>query len=108
MKLFCYAIYDSAARAYGRPWFQPNDGLAIRAFQALVNAKEETDVSLYPDQFTLFQIGEYDDTEGVIVPREPLNSLGNGLVFKSEDRVDPDGSELFRMVKEMYRMWKSA
>lgn len=81
MKLHIYSVYDQAAGAFITPFFQQNDGLAIRAFQGLVNSDDKNNVSQYPDQFTLFKIGEFDDLEGNIIGTDPI-SLGLALTYK--------------------------
>lgn len=100
MKVKVYSLFDSAAKAYTQPFFMQNDGLAIRAFQDNVNAKEENNVSKHPDQFTLFHIGDWDDTEGKIIQAEVVKSLGNGLEFKNNEETDSVMSEL-RIIKKL-------
>lgn len=78
-----YTFYDSAAQAYTTPFFMHNDGLAIRAFQDNINAKEENNISKHPDQFTLFCIGEIDDSNAQIATYEPAKNLGNGLIYEA-------------------------
>lgn len=80
MKLAIYSIYDTAAKAYTRPFFLQNDGLAIRAFQDQVNAQEANNISEHPDQFTLFKLGEFDDLSGDILDTAN-ESLGNGTQY---------------------------
>lgn len=82
MKLNVYSIYDSAATAYTQPFFMHNDGLAVRAFQGNVNTTD-SNINLNPDQFTLFQIGTYDDNSGELISITP-KSLGNGLQYKEK------------------------
>jgi hypothetical protein len=81
MKLNVYAIYDNAIQAFAQPFFMQTDGLAVRAFQDMVNAQEENNISLHPDQFTLFKLSQYEDQTGAFIQTEP-ESLGNGLTFK--------------------------
>lgn len=102
MKLHAYCIYDSAAQAFNTPFFQQNDGLAIRAFQGLVNADDKNNVSEYPEQFTLFKIGEYDDQDGKIKGTDPV-SLGVGITYKipKESTVGSSGSNELLEIKDM-------
>jgi hypothetical protein len=86
MILNTYSIYDSAAKAYIQPFFMHNDGLAIRAFQGNVNSTEENNISKYPDQFTLYKIGTFDDQTATITPEDPI-SLGNGLTFQETPTI---------------------
>lgn len=94
MNVNIYSIYDDAAGAYTQPFFMQNDGLAIRVFQDNVNSKEENNISVHPDQFTLFRIGSWDDSKGMITQDERPKSLGNGLHFKTEQAVDIGVEEL--------------
>lgn len=93
-----YSIFDSAAKAYATPFFMQNDGLAIRAFQSNVNAEEENNISKYPDQFTLFKIGSYNDETAEIDPITP-SSLGNALNFKTETIQDDLGKKIDYLTK---------
>ena len=95
-----YTIYDSAAKAYTQPFFMHNDGLAIRAFQDNVNATEQNNISLHPDQFTLFKTAEWDDNSGHITPIEPT-SLGNGLELKNPEQTDPKQLSLMQELEKL-------
>jgi hypothetical protein len=100
MKLFIYSLFDQAAKAYTRPFFLQNDGIAIRAFQDQVNAKEPNNVSEHPEQFTLFCIGEFDDSNGDITP-EISRSLGNGKQFVDEPSFT--AQDLKEAIREVFR-----
>jgi hypothetical protein len=93
MKLNVYSIFDSAAKAYTSPFFMHNDGLAIRAFQDNVNAEQENNISKHPDQFTLFRIGEFDDSTGEI-KTDVVKSLGTGLEYKNSPDISDDIAQL--------------
>lgn len=74
-----YAIHDSKAAFYGPPFYARQNGEAIRIFtQAVTDPK--SDFQKYPGDYTLFELGSYDDATGVISPIAP-NSLGNGLEY---------------------------
>ena len=85
MKLNIYAIFDNAAKAYMSPFFMHNHGLATRAFSDQVNAQQENQISLHPEQFALFHIGEYNDETGHIEPLATPDPLGRGNQFKSQN-----------------------
>lgn len=63
MKIF--AILDKKAGAYMEPFFFPNKGLALRAFEEFVNSEKSTAFK-YPADFSIWAIGEYDEKLGVI------------------------------------------
>lgn len=73
-----YAIKDRAADAFGRPFFCATDGVAIRSFMDEVSRKD-ADNQLYqhPDDFDLYRLGAYDDSNGSFDVHEPkLLTLG--------------------------------
>ncbi len=74
-----FAIHDSAAEAYMRPFFAQSNGAAIRAFSVLV-ASSDHPVGEHPADYTLFEIGAFDELTGEIGPVVP-KSLGNGLDY---------------------------
>lgn len=59
------SIKDSAADAYGRPFFLPSIGVAIRSFTDEVNrAAEDNQIYQHPEDFDLFELGSFDDSTG--------------------------------------------
>jgi hypothetical protein len=70
MKVQMYSIYDKAAQAYVTPFFMHNKALAMRAFEDNINSKEENNINKHPEQFSLFCLGELDDSTGLITPKE--------------------------------------
>jgi len=92
MKLKAFAIRDTKAEAFTRPpIFVQATGLAIRAFQDAVNNKEN-EIGQYPGDFTLFEIGEFDQVEGKLIPRaQGILELGNGLAYLNNVQVQPNG-----------------
>jgi hypothetical protein len=103
MLLKIYSIFDSAASAYTQPFFMHNDALALRAFEDNVNA-ENNNIASHPDQFTLFCIGEYDDTSGAITSDVP-RSLGNGQEYKKQPEKDKDlTSTLSKILMEIQEL----
>ena len=65
MKMIVVSIKDRAADAYGRPFYVPSVGVAIRSFQDEVNrAAEDNQMYQHPDDFDLFDLGSFDDNTG--------------------------------------------
>lgn len=81
MILKAFSVYDDAAQAYGQPFFAPALGLAIRMFTDLVNDPKSSP-SQYPDQFTLFELGDFDDATGVLERLPTPRSMGKAIEFK--------------------------
>ncbi len=79
MKIKMYSVHDTKAAAYLQPWFQTKDALAIRNFADCVNDKNHN-FGRHPEDYNLFQIGEFNDQNATIEPNAP-KSLGNGIEF---------------------------
>lgn len=64
MKLKVFSIFDVKAKVYSNPFFMPQSGQAMRAFGDLV-VDEKSEVCRHPEDYSLFQVGEYDDNSGI-------------------------------------------
>jgi len=69
-KKSCFAILDVKANAFMTPFFHATPGQAIRDFSAAVR-KGGSVISDYPDDFTLYHIGIFDDLSGLLEPVNP-------------------------------------
>lgn len=66
MKMIVCFIKDRAADAFGRPFYVPAVGVAIRSFQDEVNrAADDSQIYQHPDDFDLFDLGVFDDSNGM-------------------------------------------
>lgn len=92
MNLNIYAVYDRKAEAYMNPFHAPLDGMAIRMFSQSVN-DPQTMLSKYPDDFTLYRIGTFDDQTGMYTQEDHHKYLGTATQFKTETPVDMDKVE---------------
>ena len=62
MKLEIFSIKDNAAQSYGRPFFVPAIGLAVRSFSDEVNRPaEDNQFYKHPSDFDLYHIGSFND-----------------------------------------------
>ena len=84
---YVYSIYDSKAEAYLRPFFVPTKGLALRSVGDEVN-NPSSNLHKYAQDYTLFEIGEYDDSTGIITMHKTHINLGmlHELIIKSDQR----------------------
>lgn len=89
-KLKVFAVRDSKAEAYMNPFFMRSRGEALRAFVSGVN-DPQTQLCKFPADFTLFEIGEFDEESGdlVMLPTGKV-SLGLALEFKQAPSVQAD------------------
>jgi hypothetical protein len=81
MKLSIYSVFDSKAQAYIPPFFLQNDAVAVRAFTFSANNPEH-DFGRFPVDYTLFKLGEFDDSTGEVVNLSPALNLGLAAIFK--------------------------
>lgn len=85
MKMIVCSIKDRAADAYGRPFYVPAVGVAIRSFQDEVNrASDESQIYQHPDDFDLFELGAFDDSTGTFELYEVPKLLMLGKQAKAE------------------------
>lgn len=85
MILNIYALYDSKAMVYNRPFFFKNDAEAIRSFSDLCN-DHECLPGRHPGDFALLQIGEYDEQTAEINPTKQRNIRnGRDVVHNPEE-----------------------
>lgn len=94
MKLFSFAIFDSAAGVYDRPFFAQSDGQAMRAFGDMCVSAEHP-FGQHPADYTLFRVGVYNDADASLVGESP-ERLCNGveMVAKSRKIVNGNGIEV--------------
>lgn len=79
MKIF--TVHDAKASYYLQPFFGRANGEAIRSFSEAINSPDHQFAKHHAD-FTLFELGSYDESTGLITPLPQPVSLGNGVDFK--------------------------
>lgn len=87
MVIKMFAVYDSKAKAYSPPVSFTATGLAIRWFTDVVNDPKSS-VSRYPEDFSLFEVGMFDDNTGELARIEKPLNLGIGSAYV---RIRPVG-----------------
>lgn len=85
---FIYSIYDEKVEAYGQPFFAPTNPAAIRMFTDLT-MDHNSSVSRHPQDYTLYQLGTYDDSTGKLESFENAVNLGraNEYITKPDQPV---------------------
>lgn len=79
--LYMFSIYDSKSDTFQTPFFAQSNGTGVRMFHKLAN-DSDTIVGQYPSDFTLFEIGQFDDTNGTVMPYEAAKNLGLAITFQ--------------------------
>lgn len=80
MIMLVFAVFDAAAEAFLPPIFFNTKGQAIRVFRDACNA-EDHDFARHAADYTLFHIGMYDPSKGLLKPLDAPDSMGNALQF---------------------------
>nr|UXQ88125.1 MAG: nonstructural protein [Microvirus sp.] len=75
-----YSVYDSKAETYTPPFFQHREAMALRTFADCCNDDGHT-FGKHPEDYTLFDLGTYDDDNGCIT-QDKIISVANGLTLK--------------------------
>lgn len=83
-KIFC--VYDSKAENFGLPFVFDNRAEAVRGFEQVAN-DGKNNISLYPADFTLFEVGEWDMLAGCASMYESKISLGLAVEYKKTGAV---------------------
>lgn len=81
MKVF--SVYDSKAEAYLPPWVAQTTAVALRRFEATAQ-DSNSDFSRFAGDYTIFEIGEWDEDGGSIVMYEAKHNLGTALQFSQK------------------------
>lgn len=83
MKSQVFTIYDIKASEHGQPFFSQNAATASRAVSTEVNNPQSTTTfARFPDDFLLYQIGEFDSETGLLKPHD-----SNIIISKVSDLV---------------------
>lgn len=78
-----YAIKDVKG-AFGAPFLALNDALAVRNVKTEVNGQKGSTLNLYPEDFELWLIGQFDEITGIIAPVD-LSCICRVVALKDED-----------------------
>lgn len=76
MRIMIFSLRDSKMAAFMQPFFAPTEAVALRLCSDLVNqADKQNQVALHPDDFELFQLGEWDDASGALTSLEHARAV---------------------------------
>lgn len=87
MKVKVYTVFDSKSELYLPPFYRRNKGEALRSWEASCN-DPESQFSTYPADFTLFEMGEFDDVSGEFTLAPAKVSLGCAIEFKKKPQQE--------------------
>ncbi len=78
MKHNVFTVHDSKAQAYLPPFYLPEIGMAIRVFSDCVNSADHQ-FGKHPSDYTLFDLGVFNDNTGLMVLFPSPSKLMNGV-----------------------------
>ena len=82
MKL--YTVYDSKSESFTPPMANRTRGEAIRGFTDEVNNPNSM-LNKHPEDYTLFELAEWDNSTGQIIPLDTPLSCGLAIEYKNSD-----------------------
>lgn len=80
MKTKVFAIWDAKAEAFMQPFHMQTLGMALRTWSDTVN-DPKTGFNRHPEDYTLFELGEYDEKSGKFENLQTPESRGLAVQF---------------------------
>lgn len=87
MKILLFSVYDSAAKAFLEPFHSQTVETAIRAFREVVN-REGHSFNKFPEDYSLFAVGEFDQAKGLLDAYEVPRSVGLAIMMIESGEID--------------------
>lgn len=84
-----FSLYDAKADAFMQPFFQPNLAVAKRAV-ARSASDPNSDMCAYIDDYTLFELGEWEPDSGKLRVLDAPFNHGSIKLFASNGAAIPD------------------
>jgi hypothetical protein len=82
MKWGVFSLYDVKARAYSTPFFLQNVDMAKRSLVDAMTYESASPLSRHPEDFMLYEMGEFDDVSGVFEMPTPI---GHGICLSFKE-----------------------
>lgn len=83
-----FSIYDSKAKVFSNPFFMSEEGEALRDFIDLAN-DPNTRVFKHPEDFILYKVGTYNDSDATFENTVPPANLGIASAYCKPRQVVP-------------------
>lgn len=88
MNINAYSVKDSKSGTFGNPFYAQNDALASRSFEQASNDPQTT-INAYPEDFSLYRIGNFDDQSGEFTSEKQPQFITNAVVKpKTSEQVE--------------------
>lgn len=83
-----FTIFDQKAKAHLPIFMLPTEGMATRTFADCIN-KPGHQFNAHPADYTLLEIGAFDDETGKVTSLDVSKSYGTGVEFV----LQPEGTD---------------
>lgn len=81
MKKLVYSIRDNKMGSFNVPVLIENDAVAVRQFGDLISRGGDSVMSIHPEDFTLYKLGEFDSSTGKFTNLDCPSALATGSDF---------------------------
>ena len=88
-----FALYDSKAQQFMDPFICPNADYARRSVKQLFLNGSKTLITQFPQDFFLYQLGEYNNQTGIITDNIVCLNLCSDFVESTQSSVSADTVE---------------
>lgn len=86
MQTIMFSTYDAKAKTFSAPFTMLTIGMAIRGFEEATKNPESM-LHRYPNDFSLYEIGTYEDSNATMTQKIPMNLLAVASEFvNKQDR----------------------
>lgn len=82
-KLLVYSVYDSKVQLFAQPFFMRTKGEALRGWIDVAN-DPKTNICKYPEDYSLFELGEYEEESGSFKNHQAPVNMGMAAQYKKE------------------------
>lgn len=80
MKTILFSTYDAKSKCFSAPFSMLTIGMALREFEE-ASRNPNSILSKYPNDFSLYEIGTYDDSNAIVENKIPMNLIAVASEF---------------------------
>lgn len=81
MQKFIFSVYDMKSKVFSIPFFSVNQATALRDFERACR-DVNSDLNAFPNDFSLYELGSFDDNTGLISTHTQPDYLALAAQFK--------------------------
>lgn len=93
MKLSMFCVYDKKVCVFDPPVTFRNEEEVIRYLRRMLRGPGDSTVKSFPEDYEMYEVGSYDDSDGSIVPLSPVRFVCrlDGLKPDPAPECEPNG-----------------